>query len=33
VLYPVDQLIADMPWSKVEMMLAAWCELADYPVG
>jgi hypothetical protein len=33
ILYPVDQLIADMPWPKVEMMLAAWRELADYPVG
>ncbi len=32
VLYPVDQLIADMPWAKVQMMLETWRELGDYPI-
>jgi len=32
VLYPVDQLIAEMPWSNVEAMLETWRELGSYPI-
>ena len=33
VLYPVDQLITEMPWSHVQAMLDTWRELGSYPLS
>jgi uroporphyrinogen-III decarboxylase len=31
VLYPVDQLVEETPWSNVEAMIACWREMGSYP--
>lgn len=32
VLYPVDQLVKETPWSNVQSMIACWNEFASYPI-
>jgi hypothetical protein len=33
VLYPVDQLVRETPWSNVQTMMEAWHRLGSYPIA